>query len=104
MMVESRDHRLLSFLSLCVCFGKAIKTLLLLLRLLGFSGVASRSWVIPYSVPFGFSFLLLFLVGERGPCLLRQGAHPACRDPYYLLSIGGGGAYMGISAISTGPH
>src|SRR5215204_5882319 len=33
MMVESRNHRLLSFLS--VCFGKAVKTLLLvLLRLL----------------------------------------------------------------------
>src|SRR5215207_2667844 len=40
MMVESRNHRLLSFL--CVCFGKAAKTLVLLvlvlLRLLGFSG------------------------------------------------------------------
>src|SRR5215217_5397515 len=39
MMVESRNHRLLSFL--CVSFGKAAKTLVLvlvLLRLLGFSG------------------------------------------------------------------
>src|SRR5215208_1858746 len=100
MMVESRNHRLLSFLS--VCFGKAAKTLLLL-RLLVFR-VACRYWVISYSVPFGFSFLLLFLVGERGPCLVRQGARPACRDPYYLLSIGGGGPYMGISAFSMGPH
>src|SRR5215216_4525978 len=79
MMVESRNH--LALLSLCVCFGKAAKTLLLL-RLLDFR-VACRYWVISYSVPFRFSFLLLFLVGERGPCLLRQGARPACRDPYY---------------------
>jgi hypothetical protein len=49
-----------------VCFGKAAKTLLLLLRLLDFR-VACRYWVISYSVPFRFSFLLLFWSESEGP-------------------------------------
>src|SRR5829696_3676690 len=110
MMVKSREHRLLSCLSLSVgrrprrwwCSASSVVR------------VGCSCWVSPYSsVPFGFSFLLLLLVGERGPCFLRQGArpsypsypsYPSCDDTYYSLLIRGRGLYMGTSVISLGRY
>src|SRR5215212_6365826 len=101
MMVESREHRLLSFLSLwrgeqhCCCSASS-----------SVFRVACSFWVISYSLsvcgPFGFSFLLLLLVGERGLCFLRQGAHPTTylsRSSLLIVDQGWGAVYGYIGHI-----
>src|SRR5918995_7196376 len=72
MMVKSREHRLLSLITLCVCVFReggqdaagAAVAVAAAVPPPRFFRVACRSWVIPCSVPFGFSFLLLFFASR----------------------------------------
>src|SRR5918993_638911 len=109
MMVKSREHRLLSLITLCVCVfreggqdaaGASVAAAVPPPR---FFRVACRSWVIPCSVPFGFSFLLLFFASRARTLPPQARSAPGCRDPYYCRIVDQGwGAVYGYIGLFFG--
>src|SRR5215207_3559204 len=101
MMVESRDHRLLSFLSLCVFRegGQDAAAAAPPPRYSGCLQVLGNLVLRPL-------WLLLSptLFGRRARTLPPQARSAPGLSRYVLLSIRGGGPYTGISAISLGSY